>query len=89
MYRYDYYDDILFLFNLLIMSGLYYGNRYKKFPPKKEGVHFMIKTGKWVVRIKKLVNEKSGLHVTSTIAQYDTQEEAQDCYNKKKYCNKI
>ena len=70
------------------MSGLDYGKTLKikqalrHCAKKEEGVHFNELTNKWIVNIK---NETTSKHQRPIVgfAQFDTEEEANDCYQKR------
>jgi hypothetical protein len=58
------------------MAGLNYGRKYMAKPfTFPEGVSFVEKLNKWIVRVKK---QKANL---TTIAQFDKKEDAEKYYN--------
>jgi len=61
--------------------GLEIKNTAKSREHRIEGVSKIKKSGKWIAYGKKNKECKGGLHIVA-LAQFDTEKEAQDCYNK-------
>ena len=63
------------------MSGLNYGSSFRMKKHNAEGVTFMPRIGKWIVRVKKKTPPKGTI---ITLASFLDKKSAEECYQKNK-----